>query len=315
MEVKALAVPSGIKVGVDPVDVLEAKVMTTKPSVYVTDSKGKMLTELGDPSDPWKCTVSLVSGAGTLGGNVTVPFIKGVAEFNDLFVTQMGQDFILEFAVTYPPEANLPSVQGLPFEVGPRPLGLRFWDETILRKENTTFDVIVKIWDEALDEPALRKSTLATFNWDCSIYLSAGEGNLTGNTNFNITAGKNTAVFSDLILTAAGLYFDLEASCSSVEAGVTVSAKTAPFHVHDYPQTGLLRKTATQFKYSGPFAQIDKIIKAYTSGIVNIDTCQGCPDGLVSKKSVKPPSGEVELLNWSPCDYPIFLGSEGSCTS
>jgi len=35
----------------------------------------------------------------------------------------------------------------------------------------------------------------------------------------------------------------------------------------------------------------------------------------VSKKSVKPPSGEVELLNWSPCDYPIFLGSEGSCTS
>ena len=67
--------------------------------------------------------------------------------------------------------------------------------------------------------------------------------------------GKNTATFTDLILTDAGLNYDLQSECTSVEAGITVSAKSAPFHVHDYPDTGLLRKTATAFKYKGPFAQ------------------------------------------------------------
>ena len=126
--------------------------------------------------------------------------------------------------------------------------------------------------------------------------------------------GKNTATFTDLILTDAGLNYDLQSECTSVEAGITVMAKSAPFHVHDYPDTGLLRKTATAFKYKGPFAQVGKVIKAYTNGIIDMETCKGCPAGM-KQKTVQPPSKKVELGNWNPCDYPIFVGSGGSCTA
>ena len=188
MEVKTLEVPAGIKIGITPENVLEYQTMETKPSVYVTDSKGKMLTKLGDPSDPWQCTVYLNSGVGELGGNTTVPFINGVAEFSDIFITKMGVDYSLVFVVTYPEGTELAPVWGIPFEVGPRPLGLRFYEEFQLQKENTTFDVYATIWDEALDAAA-SKSVLATFNWDCSIYLSAGQGNLTGMTNVTVSPG------------------------------------------------------------------------------------------------------------------------------
>lgn len=276
------------------------------------DTKGKMLTDLGDPSDPWMCTVTLKAGAGTLGGNTTVPFIKGIAEFSDLFVTKMGSGYIMEFEVTYPAGTGLPAVEGIPFDVGPRPLGLRFHDEPLLRKENTTFDVFIKIWDEALNKPA-GKNTLATFNWDCQIFLSNGQGNLTGSTNGTIAAGKNTGMFTDLILTDAGLNYDLQAECFSPEAGKTVTVRSAPFHVHDYPETGLLRKTATAFKYKGPFEQVAKVIKAYTNGIIEIETCKGCPAGINQKSVTAPPEKEVQIENWSPCDYPIFIGQKGGC--
>jgi len=312
MEVKALEVPGGINVGINPDGVLEALIMTTKPSIYVMDTKGKMLTDLGDPSDPWMCTVTLKAGAGTLGGNTTVPFIKGIAEFSDLFVSKMGSGYIMEFEVTYPAGTGLPAVEGIPFDVGPRPLGLRFHDEPLLRKENTTFDVFIKIWDEALNKPA-GKNTLATFNWDCQIFLSTGQGNLTGSTNGTIAAGKNTGMFTDLILTDAGLNYDLQAECFSPEAGKTVTVRSAPFHVHDYPETGLLRKTATAFKYKGPFEQVAKVIKAYTNGIIEIETCKGCPAGINQKSVTAPPEKEVQIENWSPCDYPIFIGQEGGC--
>ena len=55
-------------------------------------------------------------------------------------------------------------------------------------KKNTTFDMLATIWDEALDKAAT-KGVLLTYNWDCFIYLSAGEGNLTGMTNVTVSAG------------------------------------------------------------------------------------------------------------------------------
>ena len=126
MEVKALEIPAGVKIAIEPEDALEFQIMKTKPSVYLTDSKGKMLTEIGDPSDPWKCTVTLKSGVGALWGNTTVPFINGVAEFDEIAITKTGVDYVLEYEVTYPTGTDLAPVEGIPFEVGPRPLGLRF---------------------------------------------------------------------------------------------------------------------------------------------------------------------------------------------
>ena len=122
-------------------------------------------------------------------------------------------------------------------------------------------------------------------------------------------------MFTDLILTDAGLNYDLQAECFSPDSGVTVTVRSAPFHVHDYPETGLLRKTATAFKYKGPFEQVDKVIKAYTNGIIEIETCKGCPAGIKQKSVEAPSRREVPLENWNPCDYPIFLGPGSTCTA
>ena len=141
--------------------------------------------------------------------------------------------------------------------------------------------------------------------------------------------GKGKVAFTDLILTDAGLNYDLQADCFSSEAGVTVTATSAPFHVHDYPETGLLRKTATGFKFTGPYQQVDKIIKAYNSGLIGMATCDGCPPGTLPKQKAfqaeeleeEIPMNRgtnqqnVEMDNWSPCDYPIFVGPGGSCTA
>ena len=99
-----------------------------------------------------------------------------------------------------------------------------------------------------------------------------------------------------------------------MEAGITVTARSAPFHVHDYPDTGLLRKTVTDSKYTGPFAQVGKVINAYTKGIIDME-CKGCPAPAPARQKTVTPPKEVELENWNPCDYPIFIGAEGSCTA
>ena len=110
---------------------------------------------------------------GQLLGNTTVPFIRGVAEFSNLIVSKMDSDNVLSFAVTYPAGTALPSVDGVPFDVGPRPLGLKFDAEELLRKENTTFDMRATIWDEALDMAAVAGVPLVPHVWGSAVGLAA----------------------------------------------------------------------------------------------------------------------------------------------
>ena len=233
--------------------------MRVKPAVYVIDTDGKAVTVLGDPADPWLCTATILSGpaGGKIVGNTTTPFVDGIAAFGEMVVDQAGDDYVLEFSVTYPTTASLTSVQSMPFSVGPRPLGLRYEDEPPLRKENTTFEVVALIWDEALDAEA-SSSVLAGITWECSISKINGAGNLTGTTDITVSAGSK-AKFDDLALTSPGVNFDLKVDCFSPELSTTVMAISLPFHVHSYPATGMLRKTVTGFKFSGRFSQVGSI--------------------------------------------------------
>ena len=184
---------------------------------------GKILTELGAEADPWLCTATLKTGLGQLLGNTTVPFIRGVAEFSNLIVSKMDSDNVLSFAVTYPVGTALPSVDGVPFDVGPRPLGLKFDAEELLRKENTTFDMRATIWDEALDMAAVA-GVLANYQWECSIQLRSGPGNLTGNTAVTVAKRKNAVVFSDLVLSDMGTNYALQAACFSADTQTNIIA-------------------------------------------------------------------------------------------
>ena len=248
MEFKTLAVPGGVQIARQPDKIEEMKTMTVRPGVYVTDTDGKAITVLGDAADPWLCTATIASGpAGAkLVGNTTVPFIDGIAQFGEMVIDKAGDDYILEFSVTYPTDTSLPTVQSMPFSVAPRPLGLRFDadSEPPLRKENSTFKVVAEIWDEALDEMA-SSSVLSSFTWQCTISLLKGVGNLTGTTEVTVKAGRSKAGFMDLSLDTPGVNFELKVDCYSVEATMTVMAVSLPFHVHSYPDTGLLRRTTT----------------------------------------------------------------------
>jgi len=322
IESKTLVVPSDLKIARQPENVEEMRTVTVRPGVYVTDSQGRAITVLGDAADPWICTLSVKSGpGGDAVGNLSAPFIDGVALFGEFTIDEAGSDYVLEFSVTYPADTVLTPVESIPFNVASRPLGLRFEDEPPLRKENTTFEVVAMIWDDALDEMA-SSSVLSSYTWDCSISLRSGDSNLTGTTDITLSAGTNKAVFSDLALETAGVNYDLKVDCYSTEASKTVMAVSLPFHVHDYPETGLLRKTSTGFKFTGLFSQVESLVDAYNQGLISALTCEGCPPGaLVSGRSralpaLAPGTGQGQQLlegEWQRCGYPAFMETGQDC--
>ena len=184
---KAFDVPEEIAVADEPEDAFEMKVLSTPVRVYVKDSAGKMIAALGDESDPWMCTVSVLSGpGGAVMGTTVVPFVDGIATFDDIFMNEAGNDYILEFGISYP-ETTIASASSQMFTVAGRPLGLKFDSAQILIPQNESFTVSASVWDEALDEAA-SGDVLATTTWDCYAYLMSG--NLSGTINITVPMGN-----------------------------------------------------------------------------------------------------------------------------
>merc|ERR1740128_1544863 len=182
-ESKAFAVPEALAVSDGPEDAAEMRVLARPVTVYAHDENGGMISELGDITDPWLCTVSVLSGpGGTVMGTTTVEFTSGIATFDDIYMGQAGANFTLQFEVSYPTTAITPAVS-LPFDVSGRPLGLKFTTEAPLVPQNSTFAVEATIWDMALDEA----SVLAATSWDCEIALV--EGVLGGTTQVTVGTG------------------------------------------------------------------------------------------------------------------------------
>ena len=185
LEPKALAVPDSAAVGFEPDDVEEMKVMNPV-TVYVKDTDGKMISVLGDESDPWTCTVTKINGTGDVMGNTTVPFIDGIATFNEIYMTQAGDDYVLGFDISYPDTNTVSSASSLPFSVGGRPLGLKLQPFSVLIAQNSSFSVSASVWDEALDQAA-DAAVLAGIDWDCYAYLT--NGNISGTQNISVATG------------------------------------------------------------------------------------------------------------------------------
>merc|ERR1719320_1050902 len=122
---KDFDVPEMVAIANDPEDVFEMKVVAEPIKVYVKDSAGKMISALGDESDPWMCSVTVLSGpGGSVMGTTVVPFVDGIATFDDIFVNMGGNDYVLEFGISYP-ETTITTASSIPFNVGGRPLGLK----------------------------------------------------------------------------------------------------------------------------------------------------------------------------------------------
>jgi hypothetical protein len=297
LEPKTFDVPEGLAVADEPEEAAEMTVLAKAVRVYAKTGDGKMITALGDPLDPWKCTVSVESGpGGTVMGTTTVEFIEGIASFDDIYMGEAGDDYILQFEVSYP-TTSINGTTSLPFNVASRPLGFQFTSEPPLVAQNTTFTAAASVWDEALDIAA-SASVLSSHSWDCTVALVNGTGTLSGTTEVSLAAGENTATFDDLMMDEPGLYNALEVACTSSD-GTYLSAISAPFHVHDYPTTGMLRATDVKFTFKGPLKKVENILGNFNSAIGTV-TCQGCPAGMVGRRRKREATGRKADLNlWS----------------
>ena len=168
----------------DPENVNEMDVMMSL-QIYVKDQENNLVVQLGDESDPWLCSVSVMAGPGAVLGNTTVPFIGGLATFDNIFIDSMGEGYQLGFSISYPQNATVNTTQTNSFSVGGRPLGLRINPFSILQPQNTTFAVNASIWDEALDQEAAAEVLVDDF--ECSATFN--NGNFSGTTTVTVSAG------------------------------------------------------------------------------------------------------------------------------
>jgi len=285
-EERTVPVPTSIHLTESsPEDVQEMLVMNAI-QIYVKDDAGKLVTVLGDESDPWEVTVSVINGPGNVLGNITVPFIGGLATFDGIFVDTMGSDYKFEFTVTYPTTTTILPVESNMFSVAGRPLGLRFNDFNILQPQNQSFSINASIWDEALDQEADWYVLLEGVGnyWECTATLN--NGNFSGTTEVSLVPGEGLVAFDDLIIEEMSLNNIMTIECFGNNTSTTVMATSELFHIYDAPTTGLLTQINTDFTYNGKISIIQPILDAFSSSMGTIE-CTGCPAGSISgdKKS------------------------------
>merc|ERR1711915_975135 len=297
---KAFDVPEAVAIANDLEDVFEMKVLAEPVLIYVKDSAGKMISSLCDESDPWMCSVTALSGpGGSVMGTTTAPFIDGIATFDDIFVDLAGNDYILEFGISYP-ETTITKAASIPFNVGGRPLGFKFDSPSLLVAQNESFTLAASIWDKALDEAA-SSDVLSIIGWECSATLNGGS--LTGTTNISVPTGDGMVVFDDLIIEETGLNYDIIVECETSATNETIFAVTPQFHVHEFPDVGMLRQTVTTFEFKGPLNKVADILSAF-EGTMGSVTCKGCPPGVV-QASADSDSDEIPGGNYNECWSPI----------
>jgi len=293
-EERSVPVPATIHLVETPEEALEMQVI--KPvSVYVLDDTGKLVSVLGDDSDPWMVTVSVLSGPGAVMGNTTVAFVGGIATFDDIFVDTMGSGYVFEFTLSYPTTADIAAIQSNMFAVGGRPLGLRFNDFNILQPQNTSFAINATIWDEALDQAA--DTSVLLDMWECEATFD--NGNFSGTSVSTVAAGDGLVIFDDLIVESMSLNNVMTIECFADATSTTISDTSVMFHIYDAPTTGLLTQVDTTFSYKGKFSVVEDILSSFNSNMGTL-TCTGCPGGIAgdSSRSVQDLKSFDDL--WSP---------------
>ena len=177
-----------MKIAIEPEDVLEMEMIKRPLSIYIADSKGKLVTVLGGGT--WNCEVSLLSGpGGILVGTKAVNLVNGSATFPNLYITEAGSGYVLQFEVTYPTTATIPTLITSSFTVGARPLGVKLSDNTDMRAGDMPFTVGGTIWDEAIDQAA-DSDVLAGLSWECDLTMADKGMVVKGNTMYKVSPGR-----------------------------------------------------------------------------------------------------------------------------
>ena len=174
-------IPEILVLDQQPADVKEMEPMTTFPRLYTTNADGDFLSAVGDDSDPWIVTATIIQGpGGSLVNNVSAPIIDGYAEFDNLAIDQMGSGYQLKFEVTYP-AVSLTSAETALFEVASRPLTMRFKNQPSMAATAENFTIDLVVWDAGMEQEA-EPSVVAGIGWDCNLQPLPFSTNMTGET-------------------------------------------------------------------------------------------------------------------------------------
>ena len=166
--------------------------------VSLLDQNSQLVENTGT-STPWEITASLSTnpaGAQLL-GTTTVEVVKGYAEFPDIYVDKTGEGYEIEFAVTSPAVSAVTPLNGTSIpKVNTRPVSIKFTSLPLLEKKGVIFtqDVVVSLWDDALDAKAdvnsiSNISSIAPPDTSCELTLVTN-GSLEGNVTAVLDASK-----------------------------------------------------------------------------------------------------------------------------
>ena len=147
------------------------------------------------------------------------------------------------------------------FDVGGRPLSVKFTDLDILNPEGAPFSAVVAVWDDALNMKAA--IDVAPLTATCTISLSpdavAAGAALSGVTEVAVVDGE--ANFAELEVTGEVTGSQLMVSCSDADDFNHVGA-SGDFNVHRYPRTGNLKETSQKFSFKGDGQKLKNVMAA-----------------------------------------------------
>jgi len=260
----ALQQPVALRIStMEPFAGFEMTPFTIQPALFMVDKDDKYVSEVGTEFDPWVVTAALVDGAGSLINNVTCNFIGGMCQFENLAIDMMGDNYTLQFDLTYPTTAQIVGVTSQPFNVGGRPLSVKFTGLNTLNPEHQPFTAVVSIWDDALDEPA--GGAVAPPAVSCSVTLVGASGvTLAGTTEVAVTDG--VATFDDLQITGMAVGAQLVTSCKDDQDFMHMGTSD-DINVHPFPRTGNLKDAKTAFTYNGNAKNVGKVLNAFANAI------------------------------------------------
>jgi len=319
---KSFDVPSNLVLGRQPYEALEMSPILFYPYLYLTNANNEQLTIIGSDADPWRVTATLAAGPqnATVTGTMTVPVVGGFANFSALTLSHEGSGYQLTFSVTYPTGLTIPSVDSIIFDVGPRPLGIKFDDINLLLPNGDALDVTFSVWDEGQDVAAASE-VLKNQTWECELAFSINVPvSIMGETDTIISQpGSSSGVFAITKFEGSGTNLQLVATCTSPESGRTITGKTNSFIL--FPgsaesSVGLLRKTSLAMAYSGPYQVVQGIVDAFNTELGSLQ-CDGtsCPAPSNSTARMGRVTGvaKLNMAALNVCSMPICQAQDKTC--
>ncbi|XP_052805044.1 fibrocystin-L-like isoform X2 [Mya arenaria] len=191
----------------------ETMPLTVQPKVRAADISDLVVVELGTRENPWELTVSIRQGTGhpdaVLDGTLNITSADGWFNFTDLVISHMGNDYVLDFNVTYPPEAENFTLSSDPFDLSGRPVAINIASMTsgdIVQNEQLaiTLELIDEMTGDVISDISWRDHA-----WSANVSLLGNSlhGDLQGTTTATFDPITGLASFRDLNITGFGMFY------------------------------------------------------------------------------------------------------------